>query len=134
MIRILQTIQNKMARAVARVDWTTPTKEVFHQCGWLSVNQLAIYHSILLVYKVKASKQPKYLSNMFMGTYKYNTRIAQSGLIKLEGRPKLELTNCSFKWRAVKQFNQLPMELRNCGTLGVFKSRVKAWITDNIEF
>ena len=76
--------------------------------------------SVLLVYKVKASKQPRYLSNMYMGTYKYNTRIAQSGQIKMEGRPRLEVTHCSFKWRAAKQFNQLPLELRNSGTLEIF--------------
>ena len=134
MMKTLQIIQNKVARTVARVDWTTPTKEVFLQCGWLSVNQLAMYHSVLLVYKVKVSKQPRYLSNMYRGTYKYNTRIAQSGQIKMEGRPRLEVTHCSFKWRAAKQFNQLPLELRNSGTLEIFKQKVKAWIRDNIEF
>ena len=134
MMRTLQIIQNKMARTVARVDWKTPTKEVFHQCGWLSVNQLAMYHSVLLVYKVKANKQPRYLSNMYMGTYKYNTKLAQSGQIKMEGRPKLEVTHCSFKWRAAKKFNQLPLELRNSGTLEIFKHKVKAWIRENIKF
>ena len=75
-----------------------------------------------------------YLSNMNMGTYKYNTKLAQSGQIKMEGRPKLEVTHCSFKWRAAKQFNQLPLELRNSGTLEIFKHKVKAWIRENIKF
>ena len=92
-----------------------------------------MYHSVLLVYKVKASKQHRYLSNMYIGTYKYNTRMAQTGQIKLEGRPKLELTKYSFKWRAAKQLNLLPVELRNSRTLGIFESKVKAWIRDNIE-
>ena len=65
-----------------------------------------MYHSVLLVYKVKANKQPRYLSNMYMGTYKYNTRIAHSGQIKLEGRPKLELTMGSFKWFQIEPFFQ----------------------------
>ena len=134
MMRSLQIIQNKMARVVARVTWTTPTKKVFHQCGWLSVSQLVMYHSVLLVYKVKASKQPRYLSDMFKGTFMYYTRLAGGGKIKLEGRPKLELTKNSFKWRAAQQFNQLPTQIRNSKTLQNFKSKAKAWIQDNIGF
>ena len=46
MIKSIQTLQSKAARAVTKLDWNTPTKEVLRQCGWLSVNQLsAISHS-----------------------------------------------------------------------------------------
>ena len=60
----LQIIQNKVARVVTRLEWSTPAKELLLQCGWLSVNQLIFYHSVLLVYKVKLSKTPKYLYSM----------------------------------------------------------------------
>ena len=134
MIRTLQVIQNKVARVVARVDWGTPVKEIFNQVGWLSVNQLAFYHTVLLVYKVKVSKQPKYLSNMFNWSYKYNTRQADRGQIRLEGRPKLELANQGFKWRAARQFNQLPVDILNSKSINVFKNRVKPWIKENVGF
>ena len=45
--RSLQVIMNKVARVVTRLDWSTSTKELLCQCGWLSVNQLVFYHSVL---------------------------------------------------------------------------------------
>ena len=97
MMRTLQVVQNKVARTVARVDWRTPVREIFNQIGWLSVHQLAFYHSVLLVYKVKSSHQPQYLSSLFNWSYSYNTRQADKGQTRLEGRPKLEITSNSFK-------------------------------------
>ena len=123
-----------VARTVARVDWNTPVREIFNQVGWLSVHQLAFYHSVLLVYKVKSSQQPQYLSNMFNWSYRYNTRQADRGQIRLEGRPRLEITSSSFKWRAARQFNQLPADILSSKTIKTFKGRVKSWIRENIEF
>jgi hypothetical protein len=37
--KFLQIIQNKVARIVTKLDWSTPYKEVLHKVGWLSVNQ-----------------------------------------------------------------------------------------------
>ena len=60
----LQMIQNRVCRVVTRRDWSTPTQELLRQCGWLSVNQLAVYHSVLLVHKTKLSRKPSYLYKM----------------------------------------------------------------------
>ena len=134
MLRTLQIIQNKVARTVARVDWSTPTQDIFNQCGWLSVTQLVFYHSVLLIYKVKINHQPRYLDNMFNWNYLYNTRQAESGQIRLEGRPKLDITSNSFKWRATKQYNQLPVDVTRSETVQTFKKKAKAWIKENIAF
>ena len=77
----LQVIQNRVARVVTKQDWSTSPRDVLHQVGWLSVNQLVLYHSVLLIYKVKQSQTPKYLHNMFSWSYTYNTRQAEGGLI-----------------------------------------------------
>ena len=58
--RSLQIIQNKVGRVVTRLDWATPARDILLQCGWLSVNQLVFYHSVLLIYKVKQNHTPKY--------------------------------------------------------------------------
>ena len=54
----LQMIQNKVARVVTKLDWSTSPQVLLHQVGWLSVNQLIFYHSVLLIYKVKQSQAP----------------------------------------------------------------------------
>ena len=47
----LQIVQNKAARFVARGERFTPVIDLLKQCGWLSVRQLAFYHSVLLIKK-----------------------------------------------------------------------------------
>ena len=87
--RSLQAIQNKAAQAVTRGDWSAPSKELLRQCGWLSVNQLIFYHSVLLVYKVKQRTHPRYLHIMHNSwTYPYLTRQAETGLIRVINKPK----------------------------------------------
>ena len=130
----LQVIQNKVARAVTRLDWSTSPQVLLTQVGWLSVNQLTFYHSVLQVYKVKVSHTPRYLNNMFNWSYQYNTRQAEGGLIKLVGKPKLDITKNSFRWRAANEYNQLPLEIRKSLTLCSFKLKAKAWIQENVSF
>ena len=46
----VQRIQNKAARVVTRSNLSTAGH--LAQCGWLSVQQLAVYQTCVLVYKV----------------------------------------------------------------------------------
>jgi hypothetical protein len=134
LVRSLQIIQNKVARVVTRLDWSTPARDMHHQCGWLSVHQLAYYHSVMIIYKVKVNHSPRYLDNMFSWSYEANTRQATSGQIRQLGRPRLELTRDSFRWRAADQFNNLPTDVRNSENIRIFKLKAKAWILENISF
>ena len=59
--RSLKVIQNKVARVVTGFDWSSPTKVFLSQIGWLSINQLVFYHSVLVIYKVKKENCPMYL-------------------------------------------------------------------------
>ena len=133
MKKSLQIIQNKVAQVVTRRDWSVSTKELLSQCGWLSVNQLAFYHSVLLVFKVRQSREPRYLYSMHNSwSYNYTTRQAENGLIRVVQKPKLEQTRESFRWRAANSYNQLPTNIRTCTKVEQFKKMVKAWIMDNI--
>ena len=129
----LQIIQNKAARFVTKLDWSSPTSTLLGQMGWLSVNQLIFYHSVLLVYKVKMSKSPMYIDNMFNWSYIYNTRQAEGGLIKIMGKPKLDVSRTNFRMRAANYYNQLPTEIRGSTTLAIFKSTVKSWIKGHVS-
>ena len=131
--RSLQVLQNKVAQVVTRQDWNTPSKVLLQQCGWLSVNQMIFFHSVLLVFKVKLSRSPKYMYMMHNNwTYHYTTRQAENGLIRVAVRPRLELVRDSFRWRAANNFNQLPVDFRTCSEVEVFKKKIKPWIKENI--
>ena len=50
--RSLQIIQNKVARLVTNKPWSTPVKNLLAECGWLSVRQLAMYHTVLKLHQL----------------------------------------------------------------------------------
>ena len=59
LIRALQIVQNKAARCVTRRGKYTSTRNLLTECGWLSVNQLVFFHTVLLLFKVRKNKKPK---------------------------------------------------------------------------
>ena len=63
LLKSLQIIQNKAARAVTKVSWDTPIKTLLLQCNWMSVNQLVFYHSVVTLHKVIQTEYPKYFHN-----------------------------------------------------------------------
>jgi hypothetical protein len=133
LLKSLQVLQNKAARVVTKLHWNTPTQVLLSQCGWLSVRQLAMYHTVVLVYKILLTGAPKFLHSMFSKQYLVTTRQADKVLIKPTDAdaPTLDLNQSSFRWRAMDQFNQLPLEVRNAPTIKKFKVLAKIWIMQN---
>ena len=133
LMEALQKAQNRAARTVTKLDWNTPVGELLKECGWLSVHQLAVYHSVVLVFKVIKSKSPMYLHTMFSVEYMYKTKQADNVLLRKTKGSGLELSHDSFRWRAARGFNALPLEVRNLTTLEAFKKETKLWIKSNIS-
>ena len=57
LIRSLQLLQNRTARLVTGLDLFTSIDVLLQQCGWLSIHQLVIYHTLVLVYGIKLDKK-----------------------------------------------------------------------------
>ena len=87
----LQKVQNRAARAVTKLNWDTSITILLKQCGWLSIRQLVVYHSSILVHKVMMKKSPSYLYSMFSSKYQIDTRQARSEQIKPTRISTLEL-------------------------------------------
>ena len=111
---------------MTKLDWHTPTHALISQCGWLSVHQLAVQHSVALVHKILSSGHPKYLHNLFSLDYKVKTRHADLNLIKpsQSQAPEHELVTDSS--------HQLPLEIRNTSSAIKFKKLAKKWILENV--
>ena len=116
-------------------DRYTPISELLGQCGWLSVRQLAFYHSVMLIYKTITTKYPKYIYSKLQNQFPYNTRLAQTASVRMgaEFRSKLELTERSFMVRATLDYNLLPPELRKVPKLETFKKKLKMWVMEHIK-
>ena len=111
-------------------------------CGWLSVNQLITYHSLVMVFKMIKSSLPMSMhEKIIRNDYVYNTRTwvhINDG--KYESNFKIGpsksadhlLANRSFRWRASKQWNKLPINLRHSESVQTFKKSLKIWIKANV--
>ena len=135
LLKALQIVQNKAARLVTKRGRYTPVVELLKQCGWLSVRQLAFYHSTVLIYKTLQTTYPKYIYNKLAGEFPYNTRLAQSQAVRMgeDFKTKLDLTEKSFMQRATVSFNLLPTSLRQVRKIDVFKKKLKVWVSENIQ-
>ena len=128
----LQKAQNRAARVVTKLEWSTPTADLLSQCGWLSVHQLVVYHSVVLVFKIIRNESPRFLFSMFSAKYSYKTKQARTGQIKHTRDLDLGITKDSFRWRASGAYNELPQEIRDIETLHMFKKATKDWIKKHI--
>ena len=106
LLQSLQIIQNKAARRVAKRGIYTHVVNLLRQCGWLSVKQLVVYHSVILVYKTLQTTFPRYIYSKLTSEFPYNTRLAESQAVRMcpEFRSRLELTERSFMQRATVSF------------------------------
>ena len=129
LVKTVQVIQNKAARYVSKQSWYTPTRVILQHCGWLSVKQLIVYHSVLQVWKLLVYKAPRLL---FSRLQLSNTRSRENFTLNLPP-VTTRLGRGSFFVRAVHSWNSLPTDIRSIKKLNTFKKKLKQWISTNIE-
>ena len=49
-----------------------------------------------------------------------------------ESQAVSELARNSFKYRATRQWNMLPLDIRQAGDVNIFKLKLKKWVAENI--
>ena len=142
LMNALQIVQNKAARLVTKRNKMTPVRTLLKECGWMSVAQLGVYHSLVLVFKILETQSPQYLFNKLSGTqgetyYKTRFIIKQSAshLIKLgpESKASGEIAKNSFKYRATSQWNLLPVYVKEAKNVSIFKNKLRNWIIENVS-
>ena len=132
LIDFLQVLQNRAARLVTRSGWSTSTGKMLQQCGWLSVRHLVIYHSLILVFKIKLQGKPVYFREDFSSNFPYRTRLATGMGIRRGDRSRHDVTLSSFVPRSSASWNLLPVVIRNLRTEKQFKTSLKVWIQENV--
>ena len=134
LLKALQVLQNRAARAVTRKSWFTSTRVLLRECNWLSVNQLVFYQTVLTTHKIVTSGTPLYLARKMSLNHPYRTRQATEGSIRFgeafEGTSSI--TGNSFCYTGTLSYNSLPACIRAVKTLQTFKFKLKKWIHSNI--
>ena len=105
--------------------YPSPTPVLLSNCGWLSVHQLAVHHTVVMVHKIFNTGQPKYLIDMFSLDNRVTTTLADQKLLKPSDTetPDHELVTDSFRCRAMYNLNLLPLKIRNESSAFKFKSQ-----------
>ena len=135
LIRALQIVQNKAARSVTKLGRFTSVQTLLQQCGWLSVNQLVFYHTVVLLFKTLQNQSPEYLFSMAETNFNYKTRAKDDGKIKhaVDYTPKNDMNMKSYRWRSIKCWNMLPPDVLQTKSLPKFKNKLKAWVLRNVD-
>ena len=136
LLDMLQVQQNLAARCTTKLPRLTSTETILGQCGWLSVRQLIIFHSLVLFHKVlyKTSQNtPKYLASQIKFVDRETRTIDLFNIIDSKHRRYKTVTATKgFFQRTIKEWNSLPLNIREIGDVQGFKSTLKIYIKGNI--
>ena len=123
-IRDLQVLQNIAAQHVLRLPRRSSRNIMFDELGWLSVQQLVFYHSVMAVYKIRQTGEPEYLAEKLLND---NLR----GML-IVPNTSLTLAQSSFCFRAGEYWRSLPESTRNLKKIGTFKKALKIYTLSQI--
>ena len=121
----LQVMQNKAARIVTLMPPRSKRTELYDKLGWLTVNQLIFYHTVILVFKIRSRNEPEYLAQLLRMDNR-NKRVIIPNL-------DLRVAQKSFSLRGAESWNQLPLNIREQPKIGFFKKLAKQWIQENVD-
>ena len=121
-LNLVQRLQNRAARYVLQASRYTRMSKLLADCGWMSVFQLSVYHSILMLWKCWNMNDWNVL----------RWRLIQrndGSFIPLRGR--IQLTRDGWKHSTVQRWNELPEQLRKDQDFASFKGSLRTWILQN---
>ena len=129
----LQTLQNSMIRVIygLKIQNRVNMKNVREKIKMMSVNQIAVYHTLLEAYNVMShlsSEQIKLKWTII--EKKYALRSVTNNDLKVPEKPKLKCEG--FTYNGAKLFNMLPPKTREIKDPNTFKTEMKNWIWENI--
>ena len=131
LLTALQILQNRAARHATKSSWSAASSSMLLQLGWLSVRQMIVFHSLVLIFKAKLEKKPVYLHGQISATFNVKTRLAVNNGIRETRKIKSTLGKQSFIPRTISQWNSLPWNIRSISSLVHFKTNVKSWVKEN---
>ena len=98
---------------------------MYNDLQWLTVRQLVVYHTLLVVFRILLTRAPAYLASQLLNKNRRGNIVIKNY--------RLELYRKSFVPRGGMLCNQLPHEVREAENLQCFKKSLKTWIKVNVS-
>ena len=98
----------------------------------MSVNQMAIYHTLLQAFNVikKSSSDQVKMKWLIECETKYVLRSTTKNDLAIPDKPMKKCTG--FSYNGSKLFNKLPYSIKETVNIDIFKTQIKNWIWKNI--
>jgi len=125
-IEQIGTIMNKSLKSLLKLSPRTSTKDLYKNTGYLDINQLIYFEKSKYIFNIKKGNQKsKLILQERNEIHNYNTRNRNNINI-----PKVKTTKNanSLKCSAIKIYNSLPSEIKNCQNVHIFKKKLKKHI------
>ena len=124
----LQRIQNMAARVISRTskyDHITPVLKELH---WLPVEQRIAFRILVHTFKCLYGKAPIYICDMVSFLDSTRARRSSSHYMLKSQLCKTKYGPRAFKNNSALLWNKLPLEIRSCSSLSVFKRYLKTFL------
>ena len=129
LIQRLQAVQNCAARLVSCKPRYARATPILRELHWLPVESRIIFKFLLLVYKSLNNLAPAYI-NSLLKNYKpsRNLRSVDQGLLTVPKSNQRTYGDRAFSVAAPKLWNSLPLDIRNSGSITLFKCKLKTFL------
>ena len=82
-------------------------------CKWLSIRELILYHSLVTMWKILKFKKPIQIFEKFEMIDENNIKTSI---------PRLKITDNYWRWRSARNWNNLPLTLKQTNKISTFKN------------
>ena len=127
----LQRVQNAAARLIMDIGKYSHITLALYELHWLPVPARIHFKILLLAFKAIHGLAPAYIGNLLVIKRKssYNLR-SNSGILLEPPRGKMlaNLGERAFQAAAPHLWNELPLQLRNIGSVEIFKNSIKTFL------
>ena len=123
----LQTLQNRAARIVFRVNRRHPSAPLRNELHWLPVDSRIVFKLMLLTFKSFHGLLPPYLFELLPAyrPLRQNLRSGDDHTLLQIPRTKLSAGDKCFSVFAPRLWNSLPKHIRQCASIFTFKKALK---------
>ena len=129
-LRKLEIVQKRVVRIVAGVNRREHTRPLFTDLCILTIDELFVYNVGLLMYKYHHGWLPSVLDMFKRNSDIHSHRTRQANLLQIPTF-STELGKISFKYQAVKIWNDLYRFLKVDIKIGTFKIYLKTYLIKN---
>jgi len=126
LLKRLQKVKNTAARIVSKTKTSNYITPILKQLHWLPIKMRIEFKICLLVFKGIHGCAPAYITDL-LSLHAPSRSLRSAGkMLLVEQKVRLDRTGArAFSYAAAKLWNKLPVDLRTCTEINVFKSQLK---------